>query len=60
MDETGKLSRADHDLIVELGTDMAWVKVQLSNHLQHHRTMSMALIAINGSLVVGLIIALLT
>jgi hypothetical protein len=35
---------SDHDLLVALGTDMAWLKKCFSNHLAHHARYEVALI----------------
>jgi len=53
----------DHDrdkLLTELKTDMKWVKMGLSNHLQHHWMLTLAawsaaVVAI-GALIVSLIV----
>ena len=46
------------EILIELKTDMCWVKKMLNNHLQTHRHLAIALTSIVGGLVTALIIAL--
>jgi len=50
--------RSEKDLLVELDVDVKWIKVQLSNHLQHHKAMSYILLTFIGGLITALVIAL--
>lgn len=47
------------EILIELRTDMCWVKKTLSNHLNTHKNLAIAMVGIIGTLVVGIIIALL-
>lgn len=47
------------EILIELRTDMCWVKKMLSNHLHTHKSLAIAMVGIIGTLVVGIVIALL-
>jgi len=44
----------DREILIELKTDMGWVKTMLSNHLLHHKRATYLLLTFIGGLVVTL------
>jgi len=47
------------ELLTELKVDICWIKKILGNHLKHHQTFTVTLLAIALTSVISLIIALL-
>jgi len=46
------------EILIELRTDMGWVKTMLNNHLAHHKKATYILLTFIGGLIVALIVAL--
>ena len=57
--EEEKLNKSDHELLIKLNNDMGWLHTMMVNHLHSHKLINIALVSINGTLVVGVLIALL-
>jgi hypothetical protein len=49
---------SDHDLLLQLANDTCWIKKILGNHLEHHKAITVALIAITGTAIIALLIAI--
>lgn len=57
--ENQKKLLTDHDLLVELRTDVQWIKNQLGNHLRHHWIITAGItVALVGVLIRYLVFAL--
>ena len=46
----------DHDILIELKSDMCWVRKQLQNHLKHHFLVALASFGAALSAITGVII----
>ncbi len=51
--------KTDHEVLMELSNDVKWIKEIVSKHLVEHQKLLLAGVGIGGTLVVGLLLALL-
>lgn len=53
------MEKTDHELLLCIDQGQKELKIQFTNHLSWHRSMSIALVSLVGTLMIALIIALL-
>ena len=51
--------KTDRDLLVELSTDVTWIKLLLTGHIAHHKKLFFAGLAMVGSLIVAMILLII-
>ena len=52
--------KTDRDLLVELSTDVKWIKALMTGHITHHKKLFFAGIGIVGSLFIAMALLILT
>jgi len=52
--------RTDRDLLVELTTDIKWIKDLMTGHIAHHRKLFFAGLGVVGSLFAAMILLIIT
>lgn len=45
--------------LAEMGTDIAWIKTAMGNHLAHHWAVTLSMLGVIGTLAVSLLIFIL-
>ncbi len=48
--------KTDRDLLVELSTDVRWIKLLLTGHITHHKRLFFAGLGIVGSFVLAMVL----
>ena len=48
--------KTDRDLLVELSTDVKWIKMLMTGHIAHHKKLFFTGLGIVGSLVIALVL----
>ena len=52
--------KTDRDLLVELSTDVRWIKLLLTGHIAHHKRLFFAGLAVIGSLFAAMVLLIVT
>lgn len=52
--------KTDRDLLVELSTDVTWIKLLLTGHIAHHKKLFFAGLAVIGSLFAAMLLLIIT
>ncbi len=52
--------KTDRDLLVELSTDVKWIKLLLTGHIAHHKKLFFAGLAVIGSLLAAMVLLIVT
>lgn len=52
--------RTDRELLLELANDVKWIREIVEKHLAEHHRLLLAGIGVSGSLLIGLLLALVT
>ncbi len=52
--------KTDRDLLVELSTDVTWIKMLMTGHIAHHKKLFFAGIGVIGSLFIAMILLIFT
>ncbi len=48
--------KTDRDLLVELSTDVKWIKLLLTGHIAHHKKLFFAGLGIVGSFILAMVL----
>ncbi len=52
--------KTDRDLLIELTTDVSWIKALMTGHIAHHRKLFFTGLGVIGSLIVALVLLIIT
>jgi len=52
--------KTDRDLLVELSTDVKWIKMLMTGHIAHHKKLFFAGLGIVASFVAALLLLIIT
>ena len=51
--------KTDRDLLIELSTDVTWIKLLLTGHIAHHKKLFFTGLGVIGSLIVALVLLII-